>query len=98
MELKPGKFCPLVKKDCLGLQCAWFTQVRGHNPNTGAAVDEWACAIAWMPMLQIENSQQQRQTSAAVSSFRDEVVKSQTASIFTMLAASQAQATPLLEG
>jgi hypothetical protein len=29
-----------------------------------------------MPMLTIENSQQQRQTGAAVESFRNEVVKS----------------------
>ena len=75
MELKPGNYCPLIKKDCIGLQCAWFTQVRGTNPNTGKEVDEWACAIAWLPMLLIENSQQQRQTGAAVESFRNEVVK-----------------------
>ena len=39
-------------------------------------VDHWSCAVAWMPMLTIENSQQQRQTGAAVESFRNEVVKS----------------------
>jgi hypothetical protein len=75
MQLEQGKYCPLIKKDCIGLQCAWFTQVRGHNPNTGKEVDEWACAIAWMPVLMIENSQQQRQTGAAVESFRNEMVK-----------------------
>jgi hypothetical protein len=75
MELKPGTYCPLIKKDCIGLQCSWFTQVRGHNPNTGKEVDEWACAIAWLPILLIENSQQQRSTGAAVESFRNEVVK-----------------------
>lgn len=75
MEIKPGNFCPLLKKDCIGLQCAWFTQVRGHNPNTGKEVDEWSCAIAWLPVLLIENSQQQRSTGAAVESFRNEMVK-----------------------
>lgn len=75
MELKPGQWCPLIKKDCVQLQCAWFTQVRGTNPNTGKEVDEWACAIAWMPVLLIENSQQQRQTGAAVESFRNEMVR-----------------------
>jgi hypothetical protein len=49
--------------------------VRGTNPNTGQEVDEWACSMAWMPMLLIENSQQQRQTGAAVESFRNEMVK-----------------------
>jgi hypothetical protein len=32
--------------------------------------------MAWMPMLLIENSQQQRGTGAAVESFRNEMVKS----------------------
>jgi hypothetical protein len=40
--------------------------VRGMNPNTGQEVDHWSCAVTWMPMLTIENSQQQRQTGAAV--------------------------------
>lgn len=75
MQIKPGKFCPLIKKDCIGLKCSWFTQVRGTNPNTGAEVDEWSCAISWLPVLLIENSQQQRQTGAAVESFRNEVTK-----------------------
>ena len=39
-------------------------------------MDHWSCAITWMPMLTIENSQQQRHTGAAVESFRNEVVKS----------------------
>jgi len=76
MKLEQGKYCPLIKKDCIGLQCSWFTQIRGMNPNTGESVDEWGCAITWMPMLMIENSQQQRSTSAAVESFRNEVVDS----------------------
>ena len=75
MKLEQGKFCPLIKKDCIGLQCSWFTQIRGMNPNTGEPVDEWGCAITWMPTLMIENSQQQRSTSASVESFRNEVVK-----------------------
>lgn len=65
----------MIKKDCVGLKCVWFTQVRGTNPNTGKEVDEWACAVAWLPVLLIENSQQQRQTGAAIESFRNEMVK-----------------------
>lgn len=80
MELKPGNFCPLIKEDCVGLKCNWFTQVRGTNPNTGKEVDEWSCAIAWMPVLLIENSQQQRQTGSAVESFRNEMVQANEAS------------------
>jgi hypothetical protein len=76
MKMKPGNYCPLIKKDCIGLKCSWYTQVRGMNPNTGEQVDEWGCAIAWIPMLQIETSQQARQAGAAVESFRNEVVRS----------------------
>ena len=73
MKLEPGKFCPLIKKDCVGLQCAWFTQVRGTNPNTGEEVDDWACAVAWLPTLVIENANKQRQTAASVDALRNEV-------------------------
>lgn len=88
MQIKPGNYCPMVKKDCLGVQCSWFTQVRGHNPNTGAEVDEWGCAIAWLPVLMIENSQQQRQTGAAVESFRNEMVRANEASQQVLMAAA----------
>lgn len=74
MKLEAGKFCPLIGKDCIGLECSWFTQIRGMNPNTGDPVDEWDCAVKWLPFLLIENSQQQRSTGAAVESFRNEVV------------------------
>tara|TARA_B100001250_G_scaffold409901_1_gene435188 strand:+ start:1104 stop:1430 length:327 start_codon:yes stop_codon:yes gene_type:complete len=92
MKLEQGKFCPLIGEDCWGLKCAWFTQVRGVNPQTGQEIDEWGCAITWMPMLMIENSQQQRQTGAAVESFRNESVKSSEASNQLFAAALQQRA------
>lgn len=76
MEIKPKSNCPLDGfNPCRQLDCAWFIQIRGHNPNTGKEIDEWACSMAWMPILMIENSQQQRSTGAAVESFRNEMVK-----------------------
>ena len=72
MKLEQGKFCPLIGEDCLGLKCSWFTQIRGTHPQTGQEIDEWGCAVTWVPTLLIENSQQQRQTGAAVESFRNE--------------------------
>jgi hypothetical protein len=69
--------CPLNKfKPCKEMACAWFCLVRGTNPNTGKEIDEWACSMAWMPVLLVDNSQQQRQTGAAVESFRNEMVLS----------------------
>lgn len=74
-KMKPGEFCPLIKKDCIGLKCAWYTQLRGTNPNTGEEIDEWNCAITWMPLMAVEIAQKSNQTGAAVESFRNEVVK-----------------------
>ena len=76
IEVEPN--CPLDKfKPCRKAKCAWFTQVRGHDPNTGKEIDEWGCAISWLPLLLIENASQARHTSAAVESFRNEVAKTQ---------------------
>lgn len=52
-------------------KCKWMIRMRGTNPNTGQEVDQDDCAIAWMPILLLENSQQQRQTAAAVESTRN---------------------------
>jgi hypothetical protein len=77
MQMKQGTFCPLIKKDCVQLQCAWFTQLRGTNPQTGAEIDEWMCAISAMPMLQVEVAKQARSGAAATESFRNEMVRAQ---------------------
>ena len=75
MELEREHWCPLIGEECMKLKCEWFTQMRGTNPQTGEDIDEWGCAVTWLPMLLIENSQQQRQTGAAVESFRNETVR-----------------------
>jgi len=78
VSIKPKDNCPLNKfEPCKQLDCSWFIQLRGTDPNSGKEIDEWGCAVAWMPMLLIENSQQSRQTGAAVESFRNEFVKEQ---------------------
>ena len=86
MKLEQGNFCPLVGEDCLGLKCAWFTQIRGMHPQTGEEIDEWGCAVSWMPILLIENSQKQRETNDTVQNFRNETLNriSQTISMKTI--------------
>ncbi len=88
MQLKTGTYCPLIKKDCIGLQCNWFIQIRGTNPNTGADVDEWGCSIAWLPHLLIENANQTRQAGAAVESMRNESVRVAENTVRAILVAS----------
>jgi len=87
LEAKPN--CPLDGfKPCRELKCAWFIKVAGTNPNTGKDVEDWGCAMAWMPVLMIENSQQQRSTGAAVESFRNEMVKANEVGQRVLLAAA----------
>lgn len=67
-----GKSCFDMVTRC---KCRKWVQVHGANPQTGDIVNRWECVDALMPMLMIENSQQQRQTGAAVESFRNEMVR-----------------------
>jgi hypothetical protein len=73
--------CPLHRKAMAKVchVCPMWIQVRGKDPQSNAEVDHWNCSLAWLPMLMIENSQMQRQTGAAVESFRNEVVRTATA-------------------
>lgn len=72
-----GETCPFNQMDVSKVchKCPLYIQLRGLDPQTGEPVDKWACSIALLPVLMIENSQQQRQTGAAVESFRNEMVK-----------------------
>jgi len=71
-----GSVCEEIKDNKLH-RCIWYTKVRGKDPNTGENVDDWSCAISWMPLLQIEMSNTNRSQSAALESFRNETVKGQ---------------------
>ena len=87
MQIESKSNCPLDGfNPCRQLDCAWFMKISGTNPNTGKDVEEWGCSMAWLPMLMIENSQQQRGTSAAVESFRNEMVKNNEVSQRVLLA------------
>ena len=68
-------YCPLIKGKCKEHKCKLYIQLQGTHPQTGQPVDKWDCAQALLPVLMIENSQQQRQTGAAVESLRNVVVK-----------------------
>jgi hypothetical protein len=87
MKIESKSNCPLDNfNPCRQLDCAWFMKLQGKNPQNGQEVDEWGCSMAWLPVLMIENSQQQRQTGAAVESFRNEMVKNNEASQQILLA------------
>lgn len=55
--------------------CPKWIHIKGANPQTGDPVDHFGCSDSFQHLLMIENSQMQRQTGAAVESFRNEMVK-----------------------
>ena len=82
-----GSKCEEIKDGAIH-RCAWYTKLAGTNPNTGEVMDEHGCAMSWIPMLLIENSMQQRSTSAAVESFRNEMVQNSEINQQILLAAT----------
>ncbi len=74
---KSGTICPFMNKDVSKVchNCELYIQVKGIHPQTGETIDHWGCSISFLPMLMIENSKMQRETGAAVESFRNEMVK-----------------------
>lgn len=99
MAIKIVKTCPLGS-DCEKVvgdeihRCRWYIQLAGKDPTSEKQIDEWGCAIEWMPILMVENSMQQRSTSAAVESFRNEMVDAQKASLEVLAVAAHLNNVP----
>jgi len=68
-----GSKCEEIKDNKLH-RCVWFIELKGKNPQTGEDLDERACAIAWLPILQIEVANVNRGVHSALISIREETV------------------------
>lgn len=74
--------CPLGGKcerridDDSIVRCGWFTKMAGQD-ETGKDIEEWRCAMAWMPLLMLEASKTNRGQTAALESFRNDMVDGQ---------------------
>jgi hypothetical protein len=73
--MSSGKWCPFIGKNCKEHKCVMYTQIQGSDPQTGEPINRWGCAIAWMPTLTIEVAQKVNQSSSAVDSMKNEMVK-----------------------
>lgn len=71
-----GSKCEEIKDNQMH-RCAWYTNIVGKDPQSEEMIDKWECAIAFMPMLQIEMSQTNRGQTAALESLRNETVTGQ---------------------
>ena len=78
MELKSKNGCPLHNfEPCKQLDCAWFTKIAGKNPQGQKEIEEWGCAVTFMPILMVANTNSNTRTQAAVESFRNKMVSQQ---------------------
>lgn len=75
VKLPEPTLCPILDRDCEQFKCMFWTQLLGTDPQTGKEVNEYDCAVKWLPLLLIEGAKEARQTAAAVESFRNEMVK-----------------------
>jgi hypothetical protein len=72
-----GMICPLHKEDMSKVchKCPWWFMVRGKDPQSEKTIDQWGCAIGFLPILLIEGTQQTHQAGAAIESFRNQMVE-----------------------
>jgi len=78
-----GSECEHIVQDKMH-RCAWYTKLQGKNPQDGTDVDEWGCAMSWMPMLMCEHTKEAKGAVAATESLRNAV--SETGNVLVSLA------------
>jgi hypothetical protein len=90
--------CPLMGGECIEdgsikdgelVACRFWVNVQGLHPQTGEVINNSDCAFVWTPILMIENSKVNRETGAAVESFRNEMVKANESNTQVLIAAAQ---------
>ena len=69
-----GSKCEEIKDGAIH-RCAWYIQMEGVNPQNGQTFNKKDCAIAWQPLLSIEMARTNQGQTAALESFRNEMVK-----------------------
>ncbi len=79
--------CPLNGKHCLDgsredfptnavggkMKCMWWQHLAGKDPQSEKMIDQYDCAVAWLPIVTVEAAQMSRQTGASVDKVANEV-------------------------
>ena len=69
-----GHTCEEIKDNKIH-RCRWYnTEIEGMNPQTGETIKEYRCDISWGPILAVENARTNRGQTAALESFRNQVI------------------------
>jgi len=77
--MSKGLKCPLLKKPCIGEDCAWFTKSMKKNLQTQAMDQFNVCAMVMIPDMLLDVIKNTNGTQAAVEHSRNESVKRQDA-------------------
>jgi len=84
--------CPLNGKLCVDgsredfptnavggkVKCRWWQHLAGKDPQSEKMIDQFDCAIAWLPVTSIEGAQMSRQTAASVDKVANEMAELKT--------------------
>ncbi len=70
-----GLTCPLWRKDVSKVchTCAWFSHIEGVNPQTGARVDEWMCAMNMQVLATLEAAKAATAGGAVTQELRNDL-------------------------
>lgn len=82
MPLEVVETCPLghtceETRDGKIYRCAWYQKLYGKDPQSEKVLDEWRCAMGWMPLLMTEVSMTNRGQTHALEDFRNHMVGQQ---------------------
>ncbi len=79
--------CPLNGKLCIDgtrqdfpvnevggkVKCRWWQHLAGKDPQSEKVIDQYDCAVAWLPTVGIEGAQMSRQAGASIDKVGNEV-------------------------
>lgn len=54
-------------------ECRWWVHLFGKDPQSEKILDQFDCALAWLPITTIETSQMARQNTASVDKVANEI-------------------------
>ena len=72
-----GSQCEYIGDDKKLHRCAWYTKLVGKNPQSEEQIDEWQCAMSWLPLMLVENAQTNRGQTAAIHQGNKETISRQ---------------------
>ncbi len=79
MNWKPpapkGMRCPLERKDVSRVchRCAWYTEIKGTHPQTGAQLEQWMCAQTAVVLTTLEAAKAATEGGAVTQELRNDM-------------------------